>query len=157
MPFEIPNAAALDRIVGALNGDHARVSRSAARYERKAGAWRLVDTGWIPLAPMGATTNPVHAGFTGTCEYRVAGDSAELRFDLTGAVAGDIQMAADAVAPEHRPGGPTIVPASAYLDPTTARASSSIYLSAGSGTLRGTAGGGPNVTRSRGRITWMVG
>lgn len=80
-----------------------------------------------------------------------------MRFDVTGSVTGDTQMTSGAVAPEHRPSGPPILQGPAHIEPPAARPTGSIYLSATSGVLRGSAGGSTAITRTRGRITWMVG
>lgn len=149
-----PTRAAADTAMpGAVAGQVIWSDADNAVYVRQGNAWRIVwptpDTGWtgLSLAP----------GFTGFCEYRVVGTNAEMRFDVTGSVTADALLTSGSTAAAHRPTRQEIVHGSAYLDPAGARPTGSTYLSGGAGTLRATAGGGPAITRTRGRITWMVG
>lgn len=114
----------------------------------RAGVWTGGDTGWVTLTPI----SPI----TGTIRARTVGRVTEIRFDLGGTLPLGDAAYSTALPVEMRPSteGVGLTPVPAYFDPTGARSASTVYVNPGDGVLRGTAGGGPAITRVRGSQTW---
>lgn len=133
---------------GLVVGDRVQVAKQHGQAVIVGRAGGMRDTGWLSLS--------LAAGYTGSCRYRAVGAVVELRFDISGTVTGDTAVT-QALPTEYRPSEEAtgITEATAYIDPAGARSLSQVYM-AGTGLLRATAGGGPAVSRLRGRAMWTI-
>lgn len=124
--------------------------------------WVHTGSGWVALGPNSTTgwlSLSLESGFAGSCVYRQNGQLVELRCDITGTVGSSNTPLTVTLPAAYRPAtdGTTLFPLSAYIDPASARAASTAWYAGDTATVRASSGGGSNIARVRGRVTWMLG